>query len=460
MSRTDEQFFLENLTKINKNIEIIFLIFCLVPIIFILFTLVGLWTVSHVHSCILLISSIASTITLAIFNRKNVHQKFAMYFGIIMLCFEVSFMNYTNTIRLFISYAIVPIISLLYYNKRLTMVTCVVNYFLMIFSSCITATAKLEVITGRFSPLIWCIQFAIGLTIESVFLFVALSNISNRIQKTLANLMQTFDEKNDALDQLKDRNELVVRINNELEEKNVELKDTQSKIIKFVAECLGSHDLFTGRHVIHTQKYVELICNELVKKGLYTDELTEKNIDNYQLSAFLHDIGKIHIPEGILNKIGKFTPEEFDLMKSHPQEGNKLLNYLPPIENGEFNKIAKQMALYHHEKWDGTGYPFGLKGYEIPLCARIMTAADVLDALISQRLYKEPMSIDEAIEVFEKSSGIHFEPAIAQAVIDNKHLITLIDNDFKTSEAETNAQELQWWKAYHENIKRIQQAQQ
>ena len=133
---------------------------------------------------------------------------------------------------------------------------------------------------------------------------------------------------------------------------------------------------------------------------------------------------------------------------------------MQPIENGEFNKIAKQMALYHHEKWDGTGYPFGLKGYEIPLCARIMTAADVLDALISQRLYKEPMSIDEAIEVFEKSSGIHFEPAIAQAVIDNKHLITLIDNDFKTSEAETNAQELQWWKAYHENIKRIQQAQQ
>ena len=118
MSRTDEQFFLENLTKINKNIEIIFLIFCLVPIIFILFTLVGLWTVSHIHSCILLISSIASTITLAIFNRKNVHQKFAMYFGIIMLCFEVSFMNYTNTIRLFISYAIVPIISLLYYNKK------------------------------------------------------------------------------------------------------------------------------------------------------------------------------------------------------------------------------------------------------------------------------------------------------------------------------------------------------
>lgn len=460
MSRTDEQFFLENITKINKNIEIIFLLFCLVPIIFILFTLTGLWEVSHIHSFVLLGSTLIATIILGVLNRKNIHQKFAMYFGIIMLCFEVSFMNYTNTIRLFISYAIVPIVSLLYYNKKLTMITCVVNYLWMLFAACITARAKFEVVTGRFTPLIWTIQFAVGLTIESVFLFFALSRISDRIQKTLENLMQAFDEKDDALRQLKERNELVIKINNEIEKKNFELKDTQAKIIKFVAECLGSHDLFTGRHAIHTQKYVELICKELVNKGFYKDQLTEKNIDYYQLAAFLHDIGKIHIPEGILNKIGKFTPEEFDLMKSHSQEGNKLLNYLPPIEDGEFNKIAKQMALYHHEKWDGTGYPFGLKEYEIPLCARIMTAADVLDALISQRLYKEPMSIDEAIEVFKKSSGSHFEPAIAQAVINNKQLISHIDSDFKTSEAETNAQELEWWKSYHENIKRIQQAQQ
>lgn len=359
---------------------------------------------------------------------------------------------------MYISYAIVPIISLLYYNKQLTRITCVINYFLIILSAVISSDFNYEVITGRFSKITWIIQFSIGLTIESAFLFISLSNISKRIQNTLANLMQTFDERNEVYEQLKERNQLVTEINNELEERNNELKSTQSKIIKFISKCLGSHDLFTGRHVIHTQKYVELICKQLLADGYYAEELTEKEINFFQLAAFLHDIGKIHIPEGVLNKIGKFTPKEFELMKSHPQEGFKLLDYLPPIEDGEFNKIAKQMALYHHEKWDGTGYPFGLKEKEIPLSARIMTAADVLDALISQRLYKEAMTVDEAIEVFKKSSGSHFEPCIAQAVIKSRALIILIDNDFKTSEAETNALELEWWKSYHENLQKINES--
>lgn len=458
MSHTDEEFFSENLTKINKIIEKTLIIFCAVPIIFVLFTFIGIWKVSHIYSMILLISGVVSSCILNYLNKKSRHQKFAMYFGIILCCFIVSFMNYKSTIRLYISYAIVPIISLLYYNKQLTRITCVINYFLIILSAIISSDFNYEVITGRFSKITWVIQFSIGLTIESAFLFISLSNISKRIQNTLANLMQTFDERNEVYEQLKERNQLVIKMNNELEERNNELKSTQSKIIKFISKCLGSHDLFTGRHVIHTQKYVELICKQLLADGYYAEELTEKEINFFQLAAFLHDIGKIHIPEGVLNKIGKFTPKEFELMKSHPQEGHKLLDYLPPIEDGEFNKIAKQMALYHHEKWDGTGYPFGLKGKEIPLSARIMTAADVLDALISQRLYKEAMTVDEAIEVFKKSSGSHFEPCIAQAVIKSRALIILIDNDFKTSEAETNALELEWWKSYHENLQKINES--
>ena len=205
--------------------------------------------------------------------------------------------------------------------------------------------------------------------------------------------------------------------NRKVREKNNQLAETQFKIIQFVAQCLGSHDLFTGRHIMHTQKYVEVICNELVRMGYYTEELTKKNIQLFVNAAFLHDIGKIHVPEGILNKIGKFTEEEFAMMKCHPEEGKKLLDFLPKIDDGKFNEIAKEMTYCHHEKWDGTGYPRGLVGENIPLCARIMAAADVLDALISQRLYKEPMSIDETIDVFEKSKGMHFEPCIADAVI-------------------------------------------
>ena len=207
---------------------------------------------------------------------------------------------------------------------------------------------------------------------------------------------------------------------------------------------------------MHTRKYVEIIAKELKKGGYYQKELTDENIELYSTAAFLHDIGKIHIPEGVLNKIGKFTPEEYQLMKIHPEEGKKLLEYLPQIEDGTFNEIAKQMAYCHHEKWDGSGYPNGLKGKEIPLCARIMAAADVLDALISQRLYKEPMPVEEAMEVFERSKGMHFEPCIADAVINLKNLISIIDEDFKTTEASTNAEELEWWMKYHANTVKIE----
>ena len=114
------------------------------------------------------------------------------------------------------------------------------------------------------------------------------------------------------------------------------------------------------------------------------------------------------------------------------------------------------MAYCHHEKWDGSGYPNGLKGEEIPLCARIMAAADVLDALISQRLYKDPVPVDEAMVIFEKSKGLHFEPCIADAVINLKNLIKIIDEDFKTTEASTNAEELEWWMRYHSNAVKIE----
>ena len=207
---------------------------------------------------------------------------------------------------------------------------------------------------------------------------------------------------------------------------------------------------------MHTQKYVEAISIELMKLGHYENELTPKDIHLFKNAAFLHDIGKIHVPEGILNKIGKFTNEEFELMKCHTTEGKDLLEFLPMVNDGRFNEIAKQMAHYHHEKWDGSGYPNKIAGIEIPLCARIMAAADVMDALLSQRLYKEPKTIEEAIEIFENSRGTHFEPCIVDAVISCKDKIAAIDQEFKKQEASTNAEEQEWWQRYHDNLKSSQ----
>ena len=233
-----------------------------------------------------------------------------------------------------------------------------------------------------------------------------------------------------------------------------ELSENQFYLMEFVAQLLGSHDLFTGRHVIHTQTYVEMIAHKLRELGYYTEELSDSTINNMKAAAFLHDIGKIHIPEGILNKNGKFTQEEFELMRCHPEEGAKLIDFLPLIDDGRFNKIAEEMTLCHHEKWDGTGYPYHLKGTDIPLSARIMAAADVLDALLSRRLYKSPIPIEDAMDVFKKSSGAHFEPCIVEAVLAIQSLIDESDHNFKETEAATNEEELAWWDNYHEMIER------
>lgn len=455
MISLDEEFFTENVVKINRMVEKVLFGTMFIPVVFCVLTFAGVWVIPHFNSIILLIESFLTFTICFICNRHGKFQLFIMYFSIIASALFVGLMGAFGVINLYISYAFAPMLSCLYYNKRLTKITNIANFIFIIGVSYIGSEHSEVVTHGIVSRELYFIRNMIGFSIEGFFLFLISNEISKKSWKTLSDLVRSKQELNFAYEQQQEKNRYIVKINKEMELKNKELDETQYKIIQFVAQCLGSHDLFTGRHVIHTQKYVEVIAKELRDDGCYVEELTVENIRLFQAAAFLHDIGKIHVPEGILNKIGKFTPAEFEIMKSHPTEGKKLLGYLPPIEGGAFNKIAVDMCYCHHEKWDGTGYPNGLAGTDIPLCARIMAAADVLDALTSQRLYKDPMSVDEAIEVFRKSSGIHFEPCIAQAVINCKPLITLIDNDFKTAEANTNAEELEWWKKYHESLKKI-----
>jgi response regulator RpfG family c-di-GMP phosphodiesterase len=451
MSVNDDAYFLENVVDVNKKVKNIFIGTIFVPITFIVLTIAGLWIVPHSYSLSILLYSLSITAIYILLIKKNVNPLLLMYLGVIFSSMFVFLLSMDGIILISISYSFPPFVACLYYNKRLTRTTTVVCFLLAILSYWMRSFSVDLVTHGLFTSLQWFTRYVVGLVIEYTFLFVLTTYMSARIHNTLEKLIQSMAATDDAYSKLKERTVEIEKVNAELQETNERLDETQFKIIQFVAQCLGSHDLFTGRHVIHTQKYVEVICNELVRMGYYTEELTKKNIQLFVNAAFLHDIGKIHVPEGILNKIGKFTEEEFAMMKCHPEEGKKLLEFLPQIEDGRFNEIAKEMTYCHHEKWDGTGYPRGLVGENIPLCARIMAAADVLDALISQRLYKEPMTIDETMDVFEKSKGMHFEPCIADAVINSRKLIAIIDHDFKVSEASTNAKELEWWQRYHSN---------
>ena len=192
----------------------------------------------------------------------------------------------------------------------------------------------------------------------------------------------------------------------------------QRKTIENMAELVESRDGETGTHIKNTAKYVKMIAKTMAKQEKYAKILTEEYIELLTRFAPLHDVGKITVPDRILLKPARLTDEEFKIMQSHTVNGgNIIVQILTDIESEENVMLARDIALCHHEKWNGAGYPAGLKGEEIPLCARIMAVADVFDALISKRCYIKSMSIDEAFCIIEKDSGSHFDPDVAQTFL-------------------------------------------
>ena len=205
------------------------------------------------------------------------------------------------------------------------------------------------------------------------------------------------------------------------QQKNEALTQFQKGLITIMADLVENRDKYTGDHVKHTSAYVGIIARRMREKGFYPEQLSEEYIQDLIDSAPLHDIGKIRVSDLLLNKEGRLTDEEYARMKQHTVEGAMILDSaMETLRSGGsgYLKEARNLALYHHEKWDGSGYPRGLKGEEIPLGARIMAVADVFDALVSRRSYKEPLSIEEAMEIIRKGSGSHFDPKVVEAFLE------------------------------------------
>ncbi|OOM74663.1 cyclic di-GMP phosphodiesterase response regulator RpfG [Clostridium puniceum] len=196
-------------------------------------------------------------------------------------------------------------------------------------------------------------------------------------------------------------------------EKTETIENLQDSMVVGLAELVECRDGETGGHIKRTAKYLEILVYAMAEAGVYSDILTEEYIHNIIRSAPLHDIGKIGISDGILLKRGSFDENERDYMEQHTTLGGiALQKVIDATADESFLYVAKDMALCHHEKWDGTGYPLGLSEYNIPLCARIMAIADVYDALTSECHYKKPYLHSKAVEIILSSSGTHFEPYI------------------------------------------------
>ena len=203
-----------------------------------------------------------------------------------------------------------------------------------------------------------------------------------------------------------------------LKKRTERLERIQNSILAVVADMVESRDKVTGGHIEKTSIFIRLLMEAMLSKGVYADEMSGWDIDTAVSSARLHDVGKIAISDVILNKPDKLTPEEFDEIKKHVPEGEKITDRIISKTGEEAFMIhAKMFAGYHHERWDGGGYPRGLKGAEIPLQGRIMAIADVYDALVSERPYKKPYSHCMAVEIIKKDSGKHFDPEIVEVFL-------------------------------------------
>jgi putative two-component system response regulator len=214
---------------------------------------------------------------------------------------------------------------------------------------------------------------------------------------------------------LQNRVKTHLNIDEIIRERTEQLNRMQNSIVSVLADMVENRDKGTGGHIERTSKYIKILIDEMRIRGVYADEMQHWDVEKIISSARMHDLGKISITDLIVNKPGKLTPEEYEVMKTHAIEGERIIDEITArTGEGDFLRSAKLFAGSHHERWDGKGYPRGLKGEEIPLHGRIMAIVDVYDALVSERPYKKAFSDEEAVDIIMENSGTHFDPKIVQ----------------------------------------------
>jgi putative two-component system response regulator len=222
-------------------------------------------------------------------------------------------------------------------------------------------------------------------------------------------------------------------------ERTRDLVHTQEATIESMGTLAECRDPETGGHIRRTRNYVRLLAEALAEQPAYAEVLDPDTISLLYKSAPLHDIGKVGIPDAILLKPGKLTPEEFEVMKRHPMLGRQAIAAAEKkLGSNSFLRFAREIAASHHEKWDGTGYPLGLKGADIPLCGRLMAVADVYDALISRRVYKEPVTHSAAVGIIQADAGNAFDPDVVAVFLDRQESfrrVALENADFEEEQA-------------------------
>ncbi len=397
--------FLENEQRVNSLIVKIMWILTPLRLIPTIMKMVGVSPDSDivatgVNTLILIVLQASVTI----YNHRKKQSANTKYFILCIFQFVVLSLSLQSGVEVSLLYLVVPLVTLFYYDLSFTVRISILSYVCMISTLVFRA---IHLGTSHYSNMpriVWIRAYAVGMTIEYTLSTVVILFVARSIQST----MGALDEKEKEAQKAK----------HEERAKSLNTQFDQQKIITGFANLVETRDTFTGEHIKRTRAYVNLISQRMKDLGIYPDELTAEDQEYITQAASLHDIGKICVPDHILTKAGALTDEEREKMREHSVIGERIirenLSYLDP----KYVDIACKMARHHHERWDGNGYPDGLKGKAIPLCARIMSVADVLDALLSQRSYKMPIALEDALRIMKEASGSQFDPECIKALLE------------------------------------------
>ncbi|MBO4494414.1 MAG: HD domain-containing protein [Clostridiales bacterium] len=261
----------------------------------------------------------------------------------------------------------------------------------------------------------------------NAFAYTSTQERNESVERIKGLAIHTGDEIENLYNAYSQTTEESMQYMTDIRKKSKQIDKLQGGLLMVLADIIESRDKCTGDHIRKTAEYTKIILERLKEKGEFKDKLTDEYIANVFRAAPLHDIGKINVPDAVLNKPDRLTDEEFKIMQGHTTAGYEII--LRAIENMEetgYLQQAKHMAHSHHEKWDGSGYPNHLAGEKIPLSARIMAVADVFDALVSRRSYKEPFSFEKAMSIIEEGAGKHFDPQIVAAFVESKDKVKAV----------------------------------
>jgi putative two-component system response regulator len=222
---------------------------------------------------------------------------------------------------------------------------------------------------------------------------------------------------------LQNRIKMHLNIDGLIRDRTAQLRRLQNSIVYILADMVENRDKATGGHIERTTTYIKILIDALMTKHIYDDEIRRWDFEIITSSARLHDVGKIMISDLILNKPDRLTEDEYILMQTHAERGEQIIDQIISSSGEEeFLRSAKLFAGYHHEHWDGTGYPHGAHGTNIPLQGRIMAIADVYDALVSNRSYKEAFTHDQAVQIIMSEKGKQFDPKLVEVFFEVKDL--------------------------------------